>query len=141
MADDPIAIYFRLIVTQKEYEEFNNFIRNLIGRHDFGRPLENILQFRYAFTPAIWMKKQSVLENSFLEDVSLMVVANCGDAAFHVLLSFLHDWGENYRVAVNELKSFVLNTTGMDEKQRERRQNFSQGELMKWVKEVPRPRL
>lgn len=121
MDADPSALYFGTSVDMAQYAQFRDYIRHLIGRNDFGEATEGAgIQFSYSFNPNGHMQQ---LEESNIRD-SMRIVANCGDAAFHVLATFFYEW----RMAsyVETMRSYIL--------QSEASMNFSQGLLMRWAK-------
>ncbi|MDZ8240126.1 MAG: hypothetical protein RMZ69_23745 [Nostoc sp. ChiQUE01a] len=121
MDGDPTAVYYGIPVDQEKYDQFLKFITALENRKDFGEPLkESGIQFNYAFAPATWMVKTSSLENQKLAKDKINIVSNCGDAAFHVLATFLYEWKEPKLVM--ELCEFA-----------NKENNFSQGKLMQWA--------
>lgn len=123
MDGDPTATCFGLNVTKTQHDQFDTFIKELIGRSDFGPALEDSgLSFKYAFAPAHWMKRTSCLESKDKKG-DLTIISNCSDAAFHILATFLYEWKQSDYV--NELCSFLDDD--------EKHQNFSQGKLMQWI--------
>lgn len=121
MSADPSALYFGAPVSGAQHRQFKTFIESLEGRNDFGEHLaEAGIGFSYSFKPNQHMQQ---LEQSNVRD-QMRVVANCGDAAFHVLATFLYEWGMGAYVDV--LRTYIL--------QNDLTMNFSQGLLMRWAK-------
>ncbi|MEX1369339.1 MAG: hypothetical protein AB1Z98_39795 [Nannocystaceae bacterium] len=124
MDADSSARYFGVPVSSAQHYQFRHFIESLIGRNDFGEHLaESNVGFSYSFKPNQHMQR---LEASNLTDRA-RIVANCGDAAFHVLATFLYEW--SMKPVVDELRSYIM--------QDDRTMNFSQGLLMRWAQEAP----
>lgn len=123
MDADPTALYFGVEVGLDRYRQFEDFIRGLRGRNDFGEGLAAAgIGFSYSFAPNQHMQR---LEESNVRD-RMRIVANCGDAAFHVLATFFYEWG--MKGHVDTLRSYIL--------QDERTMNFSQGLLMRWAQQA-----
>jgi hypothetical protein len=128
MDGDPTAVFYGLNINEQQYKDFKTFISSLVGRNDLGSHLaDSGIEFKYAFKPADWMQLTSSLENKSLRMDQINIVANCSDAAFHVLSSFLYDWKKPELVA--ELQSFI-------DMEHEGKRNFSQGQLMRWAKQA-----
>jgi hypothetical protein len=114
MDADPSAVFYGLTVSQPQFEKFRQFMAALIGRHDLGEALAQAgVRLHYAFKP------NDVQNQATGQDI----VANCGDAAFHVLASFLYEWGK--KDYVDEMRGYIL--------QNNLSLNFSQGMLMRWA--------
>jgi len=123
MDADPTALYFGAPVSMDRYHGFGTFIRGLRGRNDFGDELAAAgIRFSYSFKPNQHMQR---LEASNVRD-QLHIVANCGDAAFHVLATFFYEWG--MRAHVDTLRTYIL--------QNDLTMNFSQGLLMRWAQQA-----
>jgi hypothetical protein len=123
MDADPTALYFGAPVSLGRQHHFENFIRALIGRNDFGEESANAgIGFSYSFKPNQHMQQ---LEESNIHD-HMRIVANCGDAAFHVLATFFYEWGMG--AYVDTLRSYIL--------QNDLTMNFSQGLLMRWARDA-----
>ena len=121
MDADPSALYFGAPIDMGKYLQFSRFIRGLEGRNDFGEELAGAgIEFSYSFKPNQHMQQ---LEASNLTD-QMRIVANCGDAAFHVLATFLYEWGLGSDV--DTMRMYIL--------QNDLTMNFSQGLLMRWAK-------
>lgn len=122
MQADPTALYFGTSVSTSQYLQFERFIGELRGRNDFGDESARAgIGFSYSFKPNQHMQQ---LEQSNITD-SMNIVANCGDAAFHVLATFLYEWALGGYVAT--LRSYIM--------QNDLTMNFSQGLLMRWAKQ------
>ena len=119
MDADNTARYFGVPVNLGRYHQFCTFIDGLKGRNDFGAVSEEAgCGFSYAFKPHHHQQKMMEADPSSADSV-----ANCGDAAFHVLATFLYEWGMKHYV--DELRAYIL--------QDEKTMNFSQGKLMGWA--------
>jgi hypothetical protein len=123
MDADPTALYFGAAVGMDRYHQLATFIRSLIGRNDFGDESAAAgIRFSYSFKPNQHMQR---LEQSNVRD-GMHIVANCGDAAFHVLATFFYEWG--MPAYVDTLRTYIL--------QNELTMNFSQGLLMRWAQQA-----
>jgi hypothetical protein len=120
MEFDLEAVFWGTPVTSTEYEQFSNFLKNLIGKKNFGEVKEdNQVKYFYAFQPANKMNEKSVLEqpkeqqrkliltrNPLIRDTDLSVIANCSDATFHVISNFLLEWKKTE--LADELRNHVV---------------------------------
>lgn len=123
MDGDPTALYFGATVDLGRYHQFTKFIQGLRGRNDFGEESAAAgVRFSYSFKPNQHMQQ---LEASNIRD-GMHIVANCGDAAFHVLATFFYEWG--MKGYVDTLRTYIL--------QNELTMNFSQGLLMRWAQQA-----
>jgi hypothetical protein len=117
MDADPAAVWFGAAVSPAQHEQFLEFVSALVGRDDLGAPLaEAGVTLAYAARPHDAERRSPD---------PLAIVANSGDAAFHVLATFFYEWG--MRAFVDEMRAFVLR----DDLTR----NFSQGMLVRWAGE------
>lgn len=133
---DPTVVYFGCQVSHQQKKRFETFLRSLSGRPDLGEHLSNgVLHFLYSFTPDTHTTKYLSNASSYLSkqganDAYLTIVSNCGDAAFHVLATFLYEWG--FLDHVNELRTFLRDYDRLHDV---RVRNFSCGLLMHWAAE------
>lgn len=123
MDADPTALYFGAAVSMDRYHQFTTYIESLRGRNDFGNELAAAgIRFSYSFKPNQHMQR---LEESNVRDQA-HIVANCGDAAFHVLATFFYEW--RMAAYVDTLRTYIL--------QNDLTMNFSQGLLMRWAQQA-----
>ncbi len=108
MIHDPTAISYEINVSQNQANDFDTFIRSLIGRSDLGPHSPGNTSYFYSFRPARTEANAGGL------------VGNCGNMALIILCQFLYEWGKGDYVDM--FRNWVNRTQNT--------RNYGQGPLM-----------